>query len=37
MEGYKHEEISAMLGVDPGTSRSQLHRARMLLRRHLAD
>ncbi len=37
MEGYKHEEISKMLGVDPGTSRSQLHRARMLLRRHLAD
>jgi RNA polymerase sigma-70 factor (ECF subfamily) len=36
MEGYKHEEISGMLGVDPGTSRSQLHRARMLLRRHLA-
>jgi len=36
MEGYKHEEISGMLGVDAGTSRSQLHRARMLLRRHLA-
>lgn len=36
MEGYKHEEISGMLGVDPGTSRSQLHRARMLLRKHLA-
>jgi RNA polymerase sigma-70 factor (ECF subfamily) len=37
MEGYKHDEISGMLGVDPGTSRSQLHRARMLLRNHLAD
>lgn len=37
MEGYRHEEIGGMLGVDPGTSRSQLHRARMLLRRHLAD
>jgi RNA polymerase sigma-70 factor (ECF subfamily) len=36
MEGYKHEEISGMLGVDAGTSRSQLHRARMLLRKHLA-
>lgn len=35
MEGYKHEEIAAMLAVDAGTSRSQLHRARMLLRRHL--
>lgn len=37
MEGYKHEEISGMLGVDAGTSRSQLHRARMLLRQHLSD
>jgi len=36
MEGYKHEEIGEMLGIDPGTSRSQLHRARMLLRRVLA-
>jgi RNA polymerase sigma-70 factor (ECF subfamily) len=37
MEGYKHEEIAEMLDVDPGTSRSQLHRARMLLRQHLAN
>ena len=36
MEGYKHDEIAEMLGIDPGTSRSQLHRARMLLRRVLA-
>jgi RNA polymerase sigma-70 factor (ECF subfamily) len=36
MEGYKHEEIAQMLDVDPGTSRSQLHRARMLLRQQLA-
>lgn len=36
MEGYKHDEIAALLGIDPGTSRSQLHRARMLLRRVLA-
>jgi RNA polymerase sigma-70 factor, ECF subfamily len=36
MEGYKHEEIARMLSVDPGTSRSQLHRARLLLRQHLA-
>jgi RNA polymerase sigma-70 factor (ECF subfamily) len=35
MEGYRHDEIAAMLKVDPGTSRSQLHRARMLLRRYL--
>jgi RNA polymerase sigma-70 factor (ECF subfamily) len=36
VEGYKHEEIAQMLDVDPGTSRSQLHRARLLLRQHLA-
>lgn len=36
MEGYKHEEIAELLEVDPGTSRSQLHRARVLLRQHLA-
>ncbi|HLG04564.1 MAG TPA: RNA polymerase sigma factor [Gemmatimonadales bacterium] len=36
MEGYKHEEIAELLEVDPGTSRSQLHRARMLLRQQLA-
>lgn len=37
MEGYKHEEIGGLLGIDPGTSRSQLHRARMLLRQHLGS
>ncbi len=36
MEGYKHDEIAEMLEVDPGTSRSQLHRARLLLRQQLA-
>ena len=30
--GFTHEEIAEQLGIDPGTSRSQLHRARMLLR-----
>lgn len=37
MEGYRHEEIGAMLGCTSGTSRSQLHRARMMLREHLGD
>ena len=32
MEGYTHEEIGRSLDIDAGTSRSQLHRARMLLR-----
>jgi RNA polymerase sigma-70 factor (ECF subfamily) len=33
--GYRHEEIAELLGVAPGTSKSQLHHARMALRRHL--
>ena len=32
VEGFKHEEIATMTGVTPGTSKAQLHRARMLLR-----
>ncbi|MBX6364576.1 MAG: RNA polymerase sigma factor [Gemmatimonadetes bacterium] len=36
VEGYKHEEIAGLLGISVGTSKSQLHRARMLLRAHLA-
>ena len=36
VEGYKHEEIAVMLGINAGTSKSQLHRARMLMRAHLA-
>ena len=36
IEGYKHEEIAEMLGVTAGTSKSQLHRARMTLRDCLA-
>ena len=35
VEGYKHEEIGSLLGVSVGTSKSQLHRARMTLRGHL--
>lgn len=35
MEGYRHEEIGDMLGFTSGTSRSQLHRARMMLREFL--
>jgi RNA polymerase sigma-70 factor (ECF subfamily) len=35
VEGYKHEEIGKMLGIAVGTSKAQLHRARMLLRGHL--
>lgn len=32
VEGFKHKEIAEMLGVTAGTSKAQLHRARMALR-----
>jgi RNA polymerase sigma-70 factor (ECF subfamily) len=35
IEGYKHDEIAAMLGIAQGTSKSQLHRVRMVLRKYL--
>ncbi|WP_428223514.1 RNA polymerase sigma factor [Flavobacterium sp.] len=31
IEGYKHHEIAEMLGISPGTSKSQLSRAREVL------
>jgi RNA polymerase sigma-70 factor (ECF subfamily) len=37
VEGYKHHEIGTMLGISTGTSKAQLHRARMILRRHLGS
>src|ERR1044072_2813669 len=35
IEGYEHHQISQMLGCAVGTSKSQLHKARMKLRRLL--
>lgn len=35
VEGYRHREIAELLGVSVGTSKSQLHRARQLLRAEL--
>lgn len=35
VEGYKHEEIASLLAISSGTSKAQLHRARMLLRKRL--
>ena len=35
VEGFRHEEIAQLLEITSGTSKAQLHRARMLLRRHL--
>ena len=35
VEGYKHREIAVLLDITSGTSKRQLHRARMLMRKHL--
>ena len=35
IEGYTHVEIAGALGIDPGTSKSQLSRGRAALRRRL--
>jgi len=37
VEGHEHEEIARMLGCAVGTSKSQLHKARMKLRRLLTE
>jgi RNA polymerase sigma-70 factor (ECF subfamily) len=37
VEGRTHEEIGQLLGLAPGTSKAQLHRARRLLREALAS
>jgi RNA polymerase sigma factor (sigma-70 family) len=36
VEGYTHDEIATMLEIDPGTSKSQLSRARSAMRRALS-
>ncbi len=35
MEGFTHEEIGELMGATSGTSKAQLHRARMILRGYL--
>jgi RNA polymerase sigma-70 factor (ECF subfamily) len=35
IEGYRHDEIAALMGVAEGTSKAQLHRSRKLLREAL--
>ncbi len=37
IEGYQHEEIAGMLGIQPGTSRSQLVKARNLLQKQITE
>lgn len=36
LEGFSHQEIAATMGVDVGTSKAQLHRARQLLKETLS-
>jgi RNA polymerase sigma-70 factor (ECF subfamily) len=35
VEGFDHREVGAILGVSEGTSKSQVHKARVRLRAHL--
>ncbi|MEO5782609.1 MAG: sigma factor-like helix-turn-helix DNA-binding protein, partial [Ginsengibacter sp.] len=35
IEGYQHEEIAHMLKIQPGTSRSQLVKARNMLKQQI--
>jgi RNA polymerase sigma-70 factor (ECF subfamily) len=37
VEGYRHDEVAGLLDVKIGTSKSQLHRARKLLREALSS
>ncbi|MGB5497976.1 MAG: RNA polymerase sigma factor [Maribacter sp.] len=37
LDGYTHKEISSMLGTSPGTSKSNLARARMILKEKIEN
>jgi RNA polymerase sigma factor (sigma-70 family) len=37
IEGMEHQEIAALLGIAEGTSKSQLHKAKLLLRKMLSQ
>jgi RNA polymerase sigma-70 factor (ECF subfamily) len=37
MEGYRHREIAAALGIPEGTSKARLSRAKQILRKAIAD
>jgi RNA polymerase sigma factor (sigma-70 family) len=37
IEGYQHDEIAEMMGIQPGTSRSQLVKARNMLQKQIFE
>jgi RNA polymerase sigma-70 factor (ECF subfamily) len=37
VEGHEHAEIAEMLGISEGTSKSQLHKARLKLRQLIRE
>src|ERR1700749_151520 len=37
IEGYSHEEIGEMLNINPGTSKSNLHKARIKLKKMVLE
>ena len=37
VEGFRHREVSSLMGIAVGTSKAQLHRARKLLRKALTS
>ncbi len=37
VEGFGHQEVGRMLGISEGTSKSQVHKARMRIRSYLAQ
>jgi RNA polymerase sigma-70 factor (ECF subfamily) len=37
VEGFGHEEVGAILGISEGTSKSQVHKARLRIRHYLTQ
>ena len=37
VEGFGHQEVGAILGISEGTSKSQVHKARLRIRQHLGS
>ena len=37
LDGYSHQQIAGLMGISEGTSKSNLHRAKILLKRQILD